>query len=116
MKVMIDPATPASVRVRAAEAIFNHSHKAIEIEDIEVGGPNWSERRGHRNRANEDDASTMKLITKRICRLGTRVANHEVGGASAADILRERRRQRFIGSGHNSNRIHQIWASASPHR
>jgi hypothetical protein len=36
MKMMIDPATPASVRVRAAEAIFNHSHKAIEIEDIEV--------------------------------------------------------------------------------
>ena len=36
MKVMIDPATPASVRVRAAEAIFNHSHKAIEIEDIEA--------------------------------------------------------------------------------
>jgi hypothetical protein len=33
---MIDPATPASVRVRAAEAIFNHAAKAIEIEDIEV--------------------------------------------------------------------------------
>jgi hypothetical protein len=36
MKMMIDPSTPASVRVRAAEAIFNHSHKAIEIEDVEV--------------------------------------------------------------------------------
>jgi hypothetical protein len=33
---MIDPATPASVRVRAAEAIFNHAAKAIEIEDIEA--------------------------------------------------------------------------------
>jgi hypothetical protein len=33
---MIDPNTPASVRVRAAEAIFNHSAKAIEIEDIEA--------------------------------------------------------------------------------
>ena len=33
---MIDPATPASVKVRAAEAIFNHAAKAIEIEDIEV--------------------------------------------------------------------------------
>jgi hypothetical protein len=32
---MIEPATPASVRVRAAEAIFNHAAKAIEIEDIE---------------------------------------------------------------------------------
>jgi hypothetical protein len=33
---MIDPNTPASVRIRAAEAIFNHSAKAIEIEDIEA--------------------------------------------------------------------------------
>ena len=33
---MIDPNTPASVRVRAAEAIFNHSAKAIEIEDLEA--------------------------------------------------------------------------------
>ena len=36
LKTMIDPLTPASVRVRAAEAIFNHAAKAIEIEDIEV--------------------------------------------------------------------------------
>ena len=33
---MIDPATPASVKVRAAEAIFNHAAKAIEIEDVEA--------------------------------------------------------------------------------
>jgi F0F1-type ATP synthase delta subunit len=32
---MIDPNTPASVKVRAAEAIFNHAAKALEIEDIE---------------------------------------------------------------------------------
>ena len=36
LKTMIDPATPASVRIRAAEAILSHSAKAIEIEDIEV--------------------------------------------------------------------------------
>jgi transposase-like protein len=36
LKVLIDPNTPASVKVRAAEAIFNHSSKAIEIEDIEA--------------------------------------------------------------------------------
>ena len=35
MKTMIDASTPASVKVRAAEAIFNHAAKAIEIEDIE---------------------------------------------------------------------------------
>jgi transposase-like protein len=36
LKTMIDPATPASVKVRAAEAIFSHAGKAIEIEDIEA--------------------------------------------------------------------------------
>lgn len=36
LKMMIDPATPASVQVRAAEAIFHHAARAIEIEDIEV--------------------------------------------------------------------------------
>ena len=36
LKTMIDAATPPSVRVRAAEAIFNHAAKAIEIEDIEA--------------------------------------------------------------------------------
>jgi hypothetical protein len=36
LKTLIDPATPASVRVRAAEAIFNHAAKAIEIEDVEA--------------------------------------------------------------------------------
>jgi hypothetical protein len=33
---MIDPNTPASVRVRAAEAIFTHAAKSIEIEDVEA--------------------------------------------------------------------------------
>jgi len=36
LKTIIDPNTPASVRVRAAECILNHAGKAIEIEDIEV--------------------------------------------------------------------------------
>ena len=36
LKTMIDPNTPASVKVRAAEDIFNHAVKAIEIEDIEA--------------------------------------------------------------------------------
>lgn len=35
LKIMVDPSTPASVRVRAADSVFNHSAKAIEIEDIE---------------------------------------------------------------------------------
>src|SRR5689334_20376176 len=34
LKLLIDPNTPASVRVRAADSIFNHAAKAIEIEDI----------------------------------------------------------------------------------
>jgi transposase-like protein len=36
LKTMIEPGTPASVRVRAAEAIFNHAAKAIETEDFEA--------------------------------------------------------------------------------
>ena len=36
LKTMIDPATPASVKIRAAEAIFNHAAKAMEIQDIEA--------------------------------------------------------------------------------
>jgi transposase-like protein len=36
LKTMIDANTPASVKVRAAEAIFNHAAKTIEIEDIEA--------------------------------------------------------------------------------
>ena len=36
LKTMIDPNTPASVKVRAAEAIFTHAAKAIEIEDVEA--------------------------------------------------------------------------------
>ena len=35
-ETLIDPGAPASVKVRAAEAIFNHAAKAIEIEDIEA--------------------------------------------------------------------------------
>jgi hypothetical protein len=36
LKTLIDPGRPASVKVLAAEAIFNHAAKAIEIEDIEA--------------------------------------------------------------------------------
>src|SRR5580658_4568616 len=36
LKTLLDPGTPASVKVRAAEAIFNHAAKAIEIEDIDA--------------------------------------------------------------------------------
>lgn len=36
LKVMIDPSAPPSVRVRAAEAVFNHAFRAIEIEEIEA--------------------------------------------------------------------------------
>ncbi len=36
LKMMIDPSTPASVRVRAAECVLDHAAKAIEIEDIEA--------------------------------------------------------------------------------
>ena len=34
LKVMIDPATPASTKVRAADSVLNHANKGIELEDI----------------------------------------------------------------------------------
>jgi transposase-like protein len=36
LKVMVDPNSPASTKVRAADSVLNHSAKAIEIEDIEA--------------------------------------------------------------------------------
>ena len=33
---MVDPNAPASVRVRAADSVLDHSKQAIEIEDVEV--------------------------------------------------------------------------------
>lgn len=35
LKVMVDPATPSSVKVRAADCVLCHSAKAVEMEDIE---------------------------------------------------------------------------------
>jgi hypothetical protein len=36
IKLIADPATPASVRARAADSVVNHANKAIEIEDVEA--------------------------------------------------------------------------------
>jgi hypothetical protein len=36
LKVMVDPETPPTTRVRAAEAVLSHAAKAIEIEDIDA--------------------------------------------------------------------------------
>src|SRR5580700_10635022 len=36
LKVMVDPATPASTKVRAADSVLAHTAKAIEIDDIDA--------------------------------------------------------------------------------
>src|SRR5271169_130594 len=36
LKVMVDPTTPASTKVRAADSVLAHTAKAIETEDIEA--------------------------------------------------------------------------------
>ena len=36
LKLLVEPGVPPSVRARAADSIFNHAAKAIEIEDIEA--------------------------------------------------------------------------------
>ena len=36
LKVMVDPSTPASTKVRAADSVLDHSAKAIELEDLDM--------------------------------------------------------------------------------
>ena len=36
LKIIIDPTSPASCRLRAADSVLSHAAKAIEIEDIEA--------------------------------------------------------------------------------
>jgi hypothetical protein len=36
LKLMADPSTPASVRLRAADCVFQHAKSAIEMEEIEA--------------------------------------------------------------------------------
>jgi hypothetical protein len=36
LKVMVDPGTPASTKVRAADSVLAHTIKAMETDDIEV--------------------------------------------------------------------------------
>ena len=36
LKVMVDPGTPASTKVRAADSVLAHTIKAMELDDIEV--------------------------------------------------------------------------------
>jgi hypothetical protein len=35
-KLMLDPNSPAAVRLRAADLVFTHGAKAIEIEDLDA--------------------------------------------------------------------------------
>jgi hypothetical protein len=63
---MIDPNTPASVRVRAAEAIFNHAAKAIEIEDIEARVQSWNVRQERRTSDYDQPKSPSAVGGSRI--------------------------------------------------
>lgn len=36
LKIMVDPQTPASTRLRAADLVLTHGAKAIELEDVEA--------------------------------------------------------------------------------
>ena len=36
LRLMTDPNVPAAVRLRAAECVFNHAIKGVEMEDIEA--------------------------------------------------------------------------------
>jgi len=58
LKAMVDPGTPPSTKVRAAECVLNHAAKAIEIEDIDA-------RLSELERATE--ASKQMHKTGRLC-------------------------------------------------
>jgi hypothetical protein len=36
LKVMVDPTTPSSTKVRAAESVLNHAERVVELQDIEA--------------------------------------------------------------------------------
>ena len=36
LKLMVDPAVPASTRLKAADCVFTHAKNAIELEDVEA--------------------------------------------------------------------------------
>ena len=36
LKVMVDPSSPASAKLRAADSVLDHAAKAMEIEDLET--------------------------------------------------------------------------------
>ena len=36
LKIMLEPSSPPSTRVRAADVVLNHANKAIEVEDLEA--------------------------------------------------------------------------------
>ena len=36
LKLMLDPSSPAAVRIRAAEAVLEHAEKTFELEDLEL--------------------------------------------------------------------------------
>ena len=60
LKVMVDPNTPASTRVRAADSVLDHSAKAIEIEDIEARVSELERRPQRRRQAKRDQINPYR--------------------------------------------------------
>jgi hypothetical protein len=57
IKLLLDQNTPAAVKARVADSIFNHASKAIEIEDIEARVTEL-ERAAELAKSSEDDANS----------------------------------------------------------
>lgn len=70
LKLMWNPSTPASVRVRAAECVMNYATKGTEIEDIEA---RVAELEHGRNAADaEVECSMKRTLMSRLKRLESR--------------------------------------------
>ena len=65
LEVMVDPKTPASTRIRAAECVLTHATKSIELEDLQA-------RIGDLERAAEEiDRDQNLQATERHLSVGT---------------------------------------------
>jgi hypothetical protein len=60
LKLMADPTTPASVRVRAAECVLNQATKAFEIEDLEARVAEFERDARGRNRGDAGVECSMR--------------------------------------------------------
>jgi hypothetical protein len=84
LKVMVDPATPASTKVPAADSILNRSGQRIELEDIEARVAELERAAELRNREDgcEGDRAPPDPVRAPVCASGRRAVPTPAGAAA----------------------------------